>query len=123
MDMELRQVVHGATVKCEQFNYFTQWIHFAKEYIKTVKHDEQIKVIKYNHLIAVALSFWNAWEMTEGIVEAKEEGYKFAPNELERMSPYRTKHINRFGKVSLEFSNPNPVDYNLGVKPDFSRDL
>ena len=73
-DMELRQVVHGTTVKCEQFNYFTQWIHFAKEYIKTVKHDEQVKVIKYNHLIAVALSFWNAWEMTEGIVEAKDAG-------------------------------------------------
>ena len=58
--------------------------------------------------------------MTEKIDIAKNEGYVFGPNEIERMSPYRTKHVNRFGKVSLEFSPPLPVDYGLGVKSDFA---
>ena len=52
--------------------------------------------------------------------DSPDEGYEFEANELERMSPYRTKHIkNRFGKISIDFSEPMPVNYGLGVKPNF----
>nr|WP_253893515.1 transposase [Serratia marcescens] len=49
-DEELHRIIHAAQNKCEGFNRFTQWVHFGADKITDNVRDEQLKVIKYNHL-------------------------------------------------------------------------
>jgi TnpA family transposase len=60
---ELRRLIQSATNRCESFNKFAQWIYFASDLIKENVRDEQLKVIKYNHLIANLLIFHNCKSM------------------------------------------------------------
>jgi len=52
-DPELRKTINAATNKCEEFNNFTKWTAFVNkgEIRENLKH-EQIKIIKYNHLVS-----------------------------------------------------------------------
>ena len=57
-DLELRQLIQAATNKSEAFNKFVQWVCFGGEgVIAENVRDEQRKFIKYNHLVAILLSF------------------------------------------------------------------
>ncbi len=112
-DKELRHIVQGATSKCEQFNKFAKWLHFAQDFIKQNKRDEQQKIIKYNHLIAVLLTFHNAYSMTEALVEMEKEGIKIPAETISSISPYRTRHVRRFGEFQVSEEATKILDLNL----------
>jgi hypothetical protein len=48
--------------------------------------------------------------MTRIIKELIAEGYTITPEMLERIAPYQTEHINRFGSYTLNFDQiPLPI--------------
>lgn len=104
-DEELRRIIHAATCKSEEFNNFAKWTAFANhgKIRANLKH-EQIKIIKYNHLVTNLLILYNTQEMTRVVKEVTQEGYNIKASTLKALSPYRTHHINRLGNYSLNMN-------------------
>ena len=115
---ELRRTINSATNRCESFNKFAQWVYFATDLIQDNVRDEQLKVIKYNHLIANLLIFHNCKSMTQALKELQNEGMTLTPEILQALSPYR-QHPSRFGMYELRDREAGPVDY--GVRLDLSK--
>lgn len=113
-DEDLRRVVQSAQNKCEGFNQFAQWVHFGDDTITENVRDDQLKVIKYNHLIANLVIFHNCHTITQALKELEAEGMSLTPELLAAFSPYRTHHLNRFGLFELKERYPPPVDYDVG---------
>nr|WP_223268718.1 MULTISPECIES: transposase [Bacillus cereus group] len=63
---------------------------------------EQEKRIKYNDLITNSLIFQNVVDITIILWQLKKECYRFSRQDLERLSPYMTKHIKRFGDYVID---------------------
>jgi TnpA family transposase len=115
-DADLRGTIQAAQNKCEGFNQFTQWAYFGADTIAENVRDDQLKVIKYNHLIANLVIFHNCHTMTLALKELEAEGWSLTPELLAAFSPFRTHHLNRFGLYELKDLVPMPVDY--GIKFD-----
>jgi len=58
-DEALRRIIQAAQNKCEGFNQFAQWVYFGADTITENVRDDQLKIIKYNHLIANLVIFHN----------------------------------------------------------------
>jgi hypothetical protein len=58
-------------------------------------HDEQRKVIKYNHLVANCLIFHNVCSLTRIGRELHADGKEVPEDALACISPYLTEHVNR----------------------------
>ena len=90
-----------------------KWTAFANkgDIRENLKH-EQIKIIKYNHLVSNLLIFYNTQEMTRVLKEFKKEGYPVKKATFRAFSPYRMEHINRFIRGVLKFNGSltNPSD-------------
>ncbi|MGR1225328.1 Tn3 family transposase [Aeromonas veronii] len=112
---ELRRIIHSATNRCESFNKYAQWVYFATDKIQENVRDEQLKVIKYNHLIANLLIFHNCKSMTEALRELHNEGMALTPDILRALSPYR-QHPNRFGTYELKDREAGAVDYDAKLE-------
>lgn len=110
---ELRQIIQAAQNKCEGFNQFAQWAYFGADAIEDNVRDNQLKIIKYNHLIANLVIFHNCHTMTQALKELEAEGMVLTPELLAALSPYRTHHINRFGLYEVHDREPAPVDYDV----------
>jgi TnpA family transposase len=110
---ELRRIIQAAQNKCEGFNKFAQWAYFGADTIQNNVRDNQLKIIKYNHLIANLLIFHNCRTITLALKELETEGMRLTPELLGALSPYRTHHINRFGMYELRERKPAPVDYGV----------
>jgi TnpA family transposase len=109
---ELRRIIQSATNRCESFNKYAQWVYFAADLIQENVRDEQLKVIKYNHLIANLLVFHNCKTMTEALKELQDEGMTLTPDILRALSPYR-QHPSRFGSYDLKDREAGTVDYDV----------
>jgi hypothetical protein len=94
-------------------NRFAKWIAFGREgTISTNDRDEQRKLIKYNHLVANCLIFYNVSELSRILQELAQEGRKFSAEALSALSPYITWHINRFGLYWMDADrSPLPLDF------------
>lgn len=68
-DDALRQVIQSAQNKCEGFNNFAQWAYFGSDTIEENVREDQLKIIKYNHLIANLMIFHNCHTMTQAFKE------------------------------------------------------
>ena len=114
-DEELRSTIQAATNKSESFNRFAKWLFFGGEgIISENSRDEQRKAIKYNHLVANCLIFYNVFYISRILQECILEGYKLDQEILEFLSPYVTQHVNRFGKYSLDLTRKPPnIKYDL----------
>jgi hypothetical protein len=56
--------------------------------------------------------------MSRILRQLTDEGHEFDEAVLSRLSPYLTKHVNRFGKYTLTLDRENPTpDYALGLRP------
>ena len=109
-DEELRSMIQAATNKSEAFNGFVRWLSFGGHgVINTNNRDEQRKRIKYNHLVANCLIFYNVVEITRILKELVQEGYKLDPAAVAGLSPYFTRHANRFGRYSLDLNRQPPI--------------
>jgi len=77
--------------------------------------DEQRKVIKYNHLVAILVSFHRLVTMTKALQHVLEEGHTLDMEAPSTLSPYRTEHINRFGNYVIDPNRlPEPMEQQLG---------
>jgi TnpA family transposase len=116
---ELRTMIQAAMNKSESFNGFTKWVSFGGSgVISTNNRDEQRKMIKYNHLVSNCLIFYNVFEMTRILQELISSGYAIDEEIMGSLSPYITKHINRFGRYSLDLNRTPPsVNYDLPLIP------
>ena len=112
-DEELRRIIQAAQNKCEGFNQFAQWVYFGADTITENVRDNQLKIIKYNHLIANLVIFHNCHSITQALKELEAEGIKLTPELITGFSPYRTSHLNRFGLFELKERYPLPVDYGI----------
>lgn len=96
-DIDLRRIIQESTNKSEAYNGFIKWINFGSDgVIKENNKEEQKKMIKYNHLVANSIIFYNVYHMSLIIKTLISEGYMINDNVLSLLSPYITSHINRF---------------------------
>ena len=108
-DEDLRATIQAATNKSESFNRFAKWLAFGGEgVIPSNNRDEQRKFIKYNHLVANCLIFYNVFEMSRILHELMQEGYSFSREVIAAVSPYLTEHINRLGRYHLDLDRCPP---------------
>jgi len=114
---EFRRMILTATNKSESWNEFIQWIAFGGDDIRENDRREQRKLIRYNHLMANLVIFHNVATMTKALRELITEGYTVDEEILSRLSPYRTKHINRFGSYKLQLDQvPLPIEPELVLR-------
>lgn len=115
-DVELRSTIQASTNKCEAFNGFIKWLFFGGEgIISKNNRQEQRKTIKYNHIIANCVIFYNVYHMSLILQNLISEGYEVNEDILSSMSPYITSHINRFGKYTIDSTRKTP-DLNFDIK-------
>ena len=114
-DEDLRTTIHAATNKSEAFNGFVQWLAFGGEgVIRENDRLEQLKVVKYNHLVANCVIFYNVHAVSTVLDHLQRQGHSVESNALAALSPYLQQHINRFGRYQLNVNRcPPPVDYDL----------
>jgi TnpA family transposase len=109
-DEDLRATIQAATNKSESFNRFAKWLAFGGEgVIPSNDRDEQRKFIKYNHLVANCLIFYNVFEMSRILHELMQAGYTFSEAAIASLSPYLTEHINRLGRYHLDLERRPPA--------------
>ena len=114
-DDELRSTIQGTTNKNESFNGFIKWISFGGNELRENNRADQRKIIKYNHLVANCLIFYNVYSISLILNEyVNNDGYKLTDEILSGLSPYITQHINRFGKYELDLDRkPNEINYTV----------
>ena len=114
-DAELRRTILGAMNKSEAFNGFLKWLFFGGQgIIAENRHDEQRKIIKYNHLVGNLVIFHNVVHMTKILHQLTAEGQHINPEALAVVRPYLISHVNRFGHFPLNTERiPDPVEYSL----------
>ncbi|MCI0767998.1 MULTISPECIES: transposase [Bacillus] len=116
-DEELRSTIQAATNKSESFNGFTKWLFFGGEgIIAENNREKQRKLIKYNHLVANCLIFYNVFQLTHILHEYIKEGNPLDKDTLADLSPYLTFHVNRFGKYKLDSDRlPQNLQFDIPV--------
>lgn len=116
-DLDLRQLIQSATNKSETFNAFIKWISFGGDGVMTTNNrEEQQKRIRYNHLVANCLIFYNVSEMSRILSELSHEGVKIEPEAIATLSPYIRRHINRLGQYLLDMTRvPTQPNYDIPI--------
>lgn len=117
-DEELRATIQAAMNKSEQFNAFLKWLAFGGEELRTNDRELQNKIIRYNHLVANCVIFYNVMTLTKAVKELREEGWEVPEELLAGLNPYMTEHINRLGEYRLDLSRvPPEPDYEFAFAP------
>jgi TnpA family transposase len=112
---ELRRTVETATNTSEAWNNFVQWLGFGSSgLVRASQREQQRKIIRYNHLVGNLTAFHNVVSMTKILQGLIDEGYPVTAEQIARLSPYRTEHINRFGQYELRLDQmPSPLETEL----------
>jgi len=109
-DPEMRKHIIGSTTKVESFNNFSDWITFGGKALRTGDPVEQEKRIKYADLIANVVMLHNVIDLTNVLNEMITQGETVTKELVERLSPYMTQHIRRFGRFFLDMEDiPEPL--------------
>lgn len=114
-DPEMRRMIQAATCKSEEFNQFIAWLRFGGGgVISDNMRANQLKIIRFNHLLANMLIFHTVVHQTKAVNKLRADGIEI-PNEiLTGMSPYWTEHLNRFGMFQLDMENAvSEIEYDL----------
>jgi len=83
---------------------------FRHALITTGDPVEQEKRIKYMNLVANAIMLHNVVDLTEVLNQMVADGYQVTEPLVQRLSPYMTEHIKRFGQYLLDISAmPKPL--------------
>jgi TnpA family transposase len=103
-DVKLREVIHRATNKMEQYNALEDWVRFAKGGVM-YEHafEEQEKQVKYTGLLTSCVILDNTVEISAALNTLAREGYLLTIDEVAALSPYQTRHIKRFGNYEIDF--------------------
>ncbi|MEU8837299.1 Tn3 family transposase [Streptomyces sp900116325] len=76
--------------------------------------------MKFNALLLNAVIFHNALEITEIVRQLLDEGWEIDPEDQAHISPYPTKHSNRFGGYSTHELGIHPEAYHPKLDVDFT---
>jgi TnpA family transposase len=116
-DAELRSTIQSATNKSEAFNGFAKWAFFGGEGVITHnRRIEQRKCIKFNHLVANCLIFYNVHAISKVLEQLNQEGADLDEQAVGALSPYLRQHVNRFGQYQLDVTQPPPtLNYDIQV--------
>lgn len=117
VDGEMRAMVQAETNKSESFNNFSKWVGFGSAGVITENdRDQQRKMIKYNVLVANTLIFHTTVAVSTVLRQLLQDGEHVDAAAVTALSPYMTKHIDRFGRYTLDLDRqPPPVDYETPV--------
>lgn len=112
---DMRQTTQAAMNKNEAFNRFAKWAAFGNAGVLAEnRREEQLKLIKYNQLVANCLIFYNTSVITTILHDLAQEGYPVKAEAVAALSPYLTRHIDRFGRYTLDLQRPtSPLVYDL----------
>ncbi len=89
-------------------------------------------MIRYNHLVANCLIFYNVFEISRILNELRLEGYPLDTDAVAALSSYWTQHVNRFGVYDFNLDRSPPpiakrcleqVDYDLQVIQDIEPEI
>jgi len=118
-DEELRIMINAATNKSESFNNFAKWLAFGSDgTIRTNDRDAQRKIVKYNHLVANCVIFYNVFAMSHALVDLEGKGEQVSDEVLGAISPYLTQHVNRLGRYVLNTRRrPAALNYDVFTRP------
>jgi hypothetical protein len=84
--------------------------------ISSNNREEQRKMIRYNHLIANCLIFYNVFEISRILNVLRQERFPLDAEAIAALSPYWTQHVNRFGLYALDLNRcPPPIDYDAPI--------
>ena len=114
-NIELREIIQAATCKSEEFNNFAKWLNFGNNGIiaENLRH-EQIKVVKYNHLVANLVLLHNVNNMSLALSNMKKQGMEIDKEILSGLSPYRGRHINLIGDYVLNTNQTvSPMHFHI----------
>ena len=109
-DIDLREVITETTNKVETYHRLSKWVSFASDFIACTNNPEDMeKSIKYNAIITNSIILQNVIDMSKIIQKLRLEGWSIKKEDLERLSPYITEHIKRFGDyiIDLDFKHEN----------------
>ncbi|MCB0262303.1 MAG: Tn3 family transposase [Calditrichaeota bacterium] len=106
----MRKEIRAATTKIESFHSFQDWVSFGGHIITSGDPVEREKRIKYTNLIANIIMVHNVVDLTKLLNRMVKEGHQLTPQLVERLSPYMTGHIKRFGQYILDMDSvPGPL--------------
>jgi TnpA family transposase len=87
-NIELRETVHAATCKSEEFNQFVQWVFFFNHgVIRENLRFAQEKMVSFNHLVANLVILHNVDTMSKAIRKLRREAMVIPDEALRRLSP------------------------------------
>jgi hypothetical protein len=70
--------------------------------------EEQQKRMRYTDILANALMLQNVADLTEALEKLKQSGYPVNDEDVAHLSPYLTRHIQRFGDYLLKTWHETP---------------
>ena len=106
----MRAEIRAATTKIESFHNFQDWVSFGGHVVTSGDPVEQEKHIKYMSLVANIIVLHNVVDLTKTLNQMAIEGHQLTPQLVERLSPYMTEHIKRFGQYILDMETvPEPL--------------
>jgi len=94
-DLPLREQITATTNIVEAYYGYSQWFSFGGDLITSNDREEQEKAVKYNDLIANAVIYHNAVDLTCILRTLMAEGYSVTREDVATLSPYLTRHIKR----------------------------
>lgn len=110
-DPDLQKYIQAATTKVESFNYFSDWVTFGGKTLRTGDPVEMEKRVKYADLIANIVMLHNVIDLTDVLNDMNAAGEPVTKELVERLSPYMTQHIRRFGRYHLDMNDlPDPLE-------------
>lgn len=114
-DPEMRRMIQAATCKSEEFNQFIAWIRFGGGgVISDNMRANQLKIIRFNHLLANMIIFHTVVHQTKAINKLRADGIEIPDEALPGISPYWTEHLNRFGMFQLDMEKAvSDIEYDL----------
>jgi TnpA family transposase len=108
----IRQQITACTNIVETYHQFLDWLHFGKDGVITENDpDEQEKRLKYLDLVASAVIFQNAVDISLAVQALSAEGYPIDRKALATLSPYPTDQLKRYGDLVVDMETiPQPFE-------------
>jgi Tn3 transposase DDE domain len=106
------QQITACTNIVETYHRFLDWLHFGKDGVITENDpEEQEKQLKYLDLVASAVIFQNAVDISLAEQGLSAEGYPIDRKALAKLSPYPTGQLKRYGNIFIDIETiPQPFE-------------
>jgi hypothetical protein len=102
-DSEPRATIQAALNRNESFRNFVRWIAFGGAGLGTEGDRlEQRKAVKYAHPVANCVTFHTVGRLRRELAQLHAERYPPDPEAVAALGLYRTPHLHRLGRHTLD---------------------